>query len=131
MRNELKMIHTEIKSSTKQELLKVLAVQPYILALWEKRAAIAPLFSEGEAHYTASDVQKLMTIKEFLYEKGYTLDAALRQMHTNPTSLSASAPSSSPPFQAALSLKRASLDKALTQKLHALRDKLTVLRDLL
>lgn len=119
---------TKQKTATKQEVLKTLAVQPYLLALWEKKAAIAPFSLEGEIWYTSSDVEKLLSIKELLYEKGYTLEAALQYLHNRNLSIPRSSLISG---ESTSFIQRSSLDETTTKKLCILRSKLITLRNLL
>ncbi|MBA2306746.1 hypothetical protein H0W26_01275 [Candidatus Dependentiae bacterium] len=81
--------------------------------------------------YTPADVVKLLALKELLYEKGYTLDGALRYLDNTP-SVPANLPSSAlASFEPVTRLSPGYKDKTFGQKLRTLRDKLTTLRELL
>jgi DNA-binding transcriptional MerR regulator len=74
----------EKKFYTKDEIVQNLGVQPYIMALWEKQFGIETAINDGQAHYSSDDLAKLRSVKELLYEKGFTIDAAKKYLHENP-----------------------------------------------
>lgn len=125
------MDNSSAKTATKSEVLQRLGIQPYILQVWEKKAAVSPLLHKGDAHYTEADLEKLSALKELLYEKGYTLDAAVRLLNENKPLHNSPNASLLASFKPTISANTPAPSKELTQKLLLLRTKLLTLRDLL
>lgn len=69
---------------TKEEVTQQLGVRAYILALWEKQFGIRTDSQDGTVLYSAEDLRKLQSVKELLYEKGYSIDAAKQYLHSHP-----------------------------------------------
>ena len=84
------------KKFTKDHIARKLGVQAYIIDGWEKQFELEPLVKNGEKLYTRKHVSQLRTIKELLYEKGFSLDAAKNyfkdQHNLEGTTLIAAAP---------------------------------------
>lgn len=64
------------KKFTKDQIARKLGIQAYIMDGWEKQFEIEPLLRNGEKIYTRKHLSQLRSIKELLYEKGFTIDAA-------------------------------------------------------
>ncbi len=64
------------KTYTKEHIAQKLGIQTYIMSGWEKQFEIEPEINNGEKIYTRKHLAQLRTIKELLYEKGFSLDAA-------------------------------------------------------
>ncbi len=64
------------KKFTKEQNARKLGNQSYIMDGWEKQFDIEPLLRNGEKIYTRKHLSQLRSIKELLYEKGFTIDAA-------------------------------------------------------
>jgi DNA-binding transcriptional MerR regulator len=123
-------METEKTTYTKSEIVGLLAVQPYIMALWEKQFGITPLLADGQHLYSEQDAAKLSSIKELLYEKGYSIDAAKQYLQENPHILKTTIIAASPLlFESKKEPMK--LPHSFSRQLIALRDQLTRLRDLL
>ncbi len=124
-------MNQEKKTYTKTEVLQKLAVQPYILALWEKKAVIQPVNTENQTLYSSNDVNKLLSVKELLYEKGYNLDAAIKYLQDGPRPAPEILPLTPPVFELKKKESQTELKKTFSQNLLILQKKLIALRDLL
>ncbi|MBA3752228.1 MerR family transcriptional regulator [Candidatus Dependentiae bacterium] len=124
-------MNQEKKTYTKTEVLQELAVQPYILALWEKKTVIQPVDTGKELLYFSNDVIKLLSVKELLYEKGYNLEAAIKYLQDGPPSVDLTPPLTPPVFELKKKEQQTELQKTFSQNLLILQKKLIALRDLL
>ncbi len=70
---------------TKNELAKQLDIQTYILALWEKQFGIEVSIEQGEPRYSQENYDFIASIKELLYEKGYTIQEAKKILKVQST----------------------------------------------
>ncbi len=68
------------KKFTKDQIANKIGLQSYILAAWEKQFSIVPLIKNGETLYTRQHLATFRTIKELLYEKGFSMDAAKKYL---------------------------------------------------
>ena len=64
------------------EVLKLAAIQPYVLKYWETEF---PLLASGKQEsgqrvYTRQDLDAILQIKKLLYEDGYTISGAKKQL---------------------------------------------------
>lgn len=63
------------------ELAKVLNVERFVIRFWEKEFILKANRSEGgQRFYDEKDLERFKQIKELLYEKGYTIAGARRQL---------------------------------------------------
>ena len=64
------------------EVCELLGVEPYVLRFWETEFPnIAPQKSKaGHRVYRRKDVEKIMKVKELLYERGFTIPGARKQL---------------------------------------------------
>ena len=64
------------------EVAEILGVEAYVLRFWESEfPTLAPKkTSTGHRTYRRKDVETLIRIKELLYEKGYTIAGARKQL---------------------------------------------------
>ena len=64
------------------EVCELLEIEPYVLRFWETEFPnLAPQKSKaGHRVYRRKDVEKIMKVKELLYEKGFTIAGARKQM---------------------------------------------------
>ena len=64
------------------EVAKILGVEAYVLRFWESEfPMLAPKKTEGgHRTYRRKDLEKLLQIKELLYEKGFTISGAKKQL---------------------------------------------------
>lgn len=110
---------------TKSEITKELGIQPYIMALWEKQFSIEAFVENGQSLYSATDLQKLRSIKNLIYDKGLTLEAAKKQFMGSGTEAQT--------YQAAPLLFETTkkTPMPLTQELLAIQHQLIKLRNLL
>lgn len=71
------------KKFTKDQIAHKIGLQAYILAAWEKQFNIVPLSKNGETLYTRQHLATFRSIKELLYEKGFSMDAAKKYLQDN------------------------------------------------
>lgn len=85
------------------EVLKLAAVQPYVLKYWETEfPQLATGKQEsGQRVYTRQDLDIVLRIKKLLYEDGYTISGAKKQLEGEAGSEPQAAPPTAPPEQAA------------------------------
>ena len=64
------------------EVCELLEVEPYVLRFWETEfPTLAPPKSKaGHRVYRRKDVEKIMKVKELLYERGFTIPGARKQL---------------------------------------------------
>ena len=64
------------------DVCKLLEVEAYVLRFWETEfPSLAPQKSKaGHRVYRRKDVEKFMKLKELLYERGFTIPGARRQL---------------------------------------------------
>jgi DNA-binding transcriptional MerR regulator len=64
------------------EVLKLAAIQPYVLKYWETEfpQLAAGRQESGQRVYTRQDLDAILRIKKLLYEDGYTISGAKKQM---------------------------------------------------
>ncbi len=94
------------------EVCQILGVEPYVLRFWETEFPnLAPEKSKaGHRVYKRRDVENFLRIKELLYDRGFTIAGARKQLSRSHGS------------------KRAERDQVLIQVRKELRDILTLLR---
>lgn len=64
------------------EVCEIVGVEPYVLRFWETEfPAFAPEKSKsGHRVYKRKDVENVLKIKELLYEQGFTIAGARKQL---------------------------------------------------
>ena len=67
------------------ELAKLLEVERFVIRFWEKEFSIKSHRSEGgQRFYDEKDYEKFQQIKILLYEKGFTIAGARKQIEKTP-----------------------------------------------
>lgn len=122
----------EQKTYTKAEISQKLGVQSYIVTLWEKQFGIQTTISNGEEHYSELDAARLNSIKELLYEKGYSITAAKQFLQEFPMAHESGIIAASPLlFESSKSSKIHHSNDSILNELLQIRDKLMKLRELI
>src|SRR2546426_9477916 len=64
------------------EVCKIVDIEPFVLRFWETEFPnLAPAKSKsGHRVYKRKDIEAVLRIKELLYERGYTIAGARRQL---------------------------------------------------
>src|SRR5689334_25358064 len=64
------------------EVCKIVEVEPFVLRFWESEFPnLAPQKSKsGQRVYKRKDIEMVLRIKELLYERGYTIAGARKQL---------------------------------------------------
>src|SRR5689334_24579470 len=64
------------------EVCKIVEVEPFVLRFWETEFPnLAPQKSKsGQRVYKRKDIEMVLRIKELLYERGYTISGARKQL---------------------------------------------------
>jgi len=78
------------------EVCKIVGVEAYVLRYWEREfAALTPPKSRaGQRTYRPKDIELLLQIRQLLYQQGYTIAGARRQLSSGmPASSEASSQS--------------------------------------
>ena len=114
------------------EVAALAEVEPYVLRYWETEfPSLQPAKSEhGQRVYRRQDVETVLAIKRLLYEQGFTIAGARKQLEvTTPAPAAEVAPAAPAPAPA---LTAASVNSEATRaKLGALRAELVALLTLL
>lgn len=123
------------KTYTKTEISQKLGVQTYIITLWEKQFGIQTTINNGEEHYSDLDAARLNSIKELLYEKGYSITAAKQFLEKFPMAHESGIIAASPLlFESSKTLvatpSQPHNDKLISQLLH-LKQQLLKLQEIL
>lgn len=106
------------------EVAEIVGVEAHVLRYWESEfKSIRPQKSaKGQRVYSRRDLDKLLRVKELLYQQGYTIAGAKKQLRDG------AGESAADPDQAALAKLRAELStmrEQITRELEALdRDSL-------
>ena len=107
------------------DLAKQLDVEKFVIRFWEKEFKLKPSRSEGgQRFYKEKDLQTFAAIKNLLYDQGFTIAGARKQLSKNIIpSQKISEPQSKPePKQ---------IDNTLFERVNHLHKQLLQLRDLL
>ncbi len=101
------------------EVAKIVGVKPYVLRYWESEF---PSLRPGKTRskhrlYRRKDVETLLTIRELLHERRFTIEGARQQLKGVAASESAGTASA------------AALPNARVRELRAIREELVALRD--
>jgi DNA-binding transcriptional MerR regulator len=94
------------------EVCDIVGVEPYVLRFWETEFhGLAPEKSKaGHRVYKRKDVENILRVKELLYDRGYTIAGARKQLSRLRTT------------------RKADRDAVLMQVRNELQDILTLLR---
>ena len=94
------------------EVCGIVGVEPYVLRFWETEfPGLAPGKSRaGHRVYKRKDVENILRVKELLYERGFTIAGARKQLSR------------------ARAAKKADRDEVLTRVRKGLQDILTLLQ---
>lgn len=66
------------------ELAKQLGVERFVVRFWEKEFQLSAQRSHGgQRFYEEKDLEKFLKIKELLYEKGFTIEGAKKELKRN------------------------------------------------
>jgi DNA-binding transcriptional MerR regulator len=75
------------------DLAEELNVKKFVIRFWEKEFAIQSDRSEGgQRFYTTEDLRRFMRIKDLLYNKGFTIAGAKKQLYVDEPEMSEIAP---------------------------------------
>jgi DNA-binding transcriptional MerR regulator len=80
------------------EVASLTHIEPYVLRYWETEfPALHPAKSpHGQRIYRQADIETILTIKRLLYEEGFTIAGARKQIETGNGSSSSPTPSAAP-----------------------------------
>ena len=75
------------------EVSEIVGVEPHVLRYWETEfRTIRPQKStKGQRVYSRRDVEKLMKVKELLYERGFTIAGARKELREPAEAVAAAA----------------------------------------
>jgi len=64
------------------EVCKIVKIEPFVLRFWETEfPSLAPGKSKsGHRVYKRKDIENILRVKELLYERGYTIAGARKQL---------------------------------------------------
>lgn len=64
------------------DVCKIIGVEPHVLRYWETEfASLAPIKNKaGQRTYRPRDIELILTIQRLLYEEGYTIAGARKQL---------------------------------------------------
>lgn len=117
------------------QIAKKLKVKEFVIRFWEKEFHLSAKRSEGgQRFYSKEDENKLQTIKELLYEKGFTIAGAKNYMkatyNNNESELMAASKTN---FQKedTEQIDNTAINPQLSAKIFDLQKKLIKLRELL
>lgn len=117
------------------ELAQVLHVERFVIRFWEKEFFIKATRSEGgQRFYHEKDLERFKQIKELLYDKGFTIAGARKQLKSKITHSSPHAPimASHKTTLDPHEMTEASLDKInIQEQIIQLQKRLIKLRELL
>lgn len=119
------------------ELAEQLSLERFVIRFWEKEFEIKTTRSEGgQRFYSQEDFEKFKLIKELLYNQGFTIAGAKKQIEVTMKHKPAILDQSEKIKRAQgeehnLRTNTAPLDKDMTDQIISLKKKLYKLRDLL
>ncbi|MFA6263698.1 MAG: MerR family transcriptional regulator [Candidatus Babeliales bacterium] len=77
-------IHMDKRRFRIGDLAEELKVKKFVIRFWEKEFDIKSDRSEGgQRFYTSEDLQRFIRIKDLLYNKGFTIAGAKKQLYTD------------------------------------------------
>ena len=121
---------------TQSQVAQKLGIQTYMLGAWEKKFNIEPTVNNGQKTYTDQDLATFRSVKELLYEKGLSMDAAMKYLHDG-SELEGSAlqagstlhyVAAKPPKPTTLT-EQSKTEKQFTQRLLSIKERLVTLRN--
>lgn len=63
---------------------EIVGVDAHVLRFWEKEfTEIKPFRNNGRRYYTAETIDKILSIKDLLYNKGFTIQGAKNHLKTD------------------------------------------------
>ncbi len=67
------------------EVSRIVQVEPYVIRYWETEfSSIRPIRTKGSHKlYSKNDIEKLLKIKDFLYNKKFTVKGAKKALFTS------------------------------------------------
>jgi DNA-binding transcriptional MerR regulator len=110
------------------DVCKIAGIQSYVLKYWETE--FPQLASEklegGQKVYTRNDVELILQIKKLLYEDGFTISGAKKQLEKDEPEAPPAPPSPQVPLEnpPALEVKHKAAFEEVLSELKALREKL-------
>ena len=108
------------------ELAKALHVENYVVRFWEKEFGVSGSRSTGgQRFYTTDDLENFKTIKNLLYDHGFTIAGARKQLALSKKRLKNISPARSERPEAA-----SHKEEVLTKQLIALKSELERLKGL-
>lgn len=115
------------------EVAALAQVEPYVLRYWETEfPVLQPAKSEhGQRVYRRQDVETVLTIKRLLYEQGFTIAGARKQLEATSAAPVAEAAPAPPPPAAPATAGPSANGEAARRELGALRAELAALLTLL
>lgn len=86
-------VHMDKRRFRIGDLAEELKVKKFVIRFWEKEFDIKSDRSEGgQRFYTSEDLQTFIRIKDLLYNKGFTIAGAKKQLYVDDPSLMSEAP---------------------------------------
>ncbi|MCX5922274.1 MAG: MerR family transcriptional regulator [Candidatus Dependentiae bacterium] len=116
------------------ELAKILNVERFVIRFWEKEFILKATRSDGgQRFYDEKDLERFKQIKELLYEKGFTISGARKQLKskTVPSANTSIIASHKTTFDNELSHVTAHESENLQDQITELQKQLMKLRELL
>lgn len=101
------------------EVAEIAGVKPHVLRYWESEfASIRPVKSRSKQRlYRHQDIERILRLKDLLYNQGFTISGARKQLRSKPaSSVSTVQPPAGTDEQMALPLERL-LDKSLLEEI--------------
>jgi DNA-binding transcriptional MerR regulator len=110
------------------EVASLTRIEPYVLRYWETEFPVLrpDKTPHGQRLYRPADIETILTIKRLLYEEGFTIAGARKQIET----VNGSSSSSTPPAEATVAAS-APKAPAAREQLRAVRAELARLLTLL
>ena len=111
------------------ELAQKLGVERFVIRFWEKEFGLAsPRSTGGQRFYDTEDLSMFTQIKELLYEKGFTINGAKKQLETLPKAPVEIKHITAPQSQLA---QKTNWDEKIVVQIGSLKEQLKKLRELL
>jgi DNA-binding transcriptional MerR regulator len=108
------------------DLARKLGVERFVIRFWEKEFGLcAPRSNGGQRFYDTDDLATFTTIKQLLYEKGFTINGAKKQLALQKNSPKSSISLKTQPAQ------KTEWDESIVVQIGSLKEKLKKLRELL
>lgn len=72
------------------EVSKMIGIEPYVIRYWEKEFKFLKPYKTKSSHrlYSKLQIEKLLLIKDFLYNQKYTIDGARKALKNNQSFIS-------------------------------------------